>query len=191
MKKNQPCLKLLRERVERNYEDYKEELAHLDPHFEYLFKDEVSAVCEAYFYLTTDDYISESDAAFLLMLDNPLETIANCWEDYKADGDRDFSRFLCRFTSQSGVDDGSFDSLADELTDKYGEDIPLSTACLLELVEMGKRLFRMEEASNYEHTIRCKAIKDGDYYDEDDFGDEEMDCFEFESDESDDGEGID
>ena len=48
----------------------------------------------------------------------------------------DFGEFIADFIEDSDTDEYMTVTIADELREKYGDDIPLNTACLLELVEL-------------------------------------------------------
>ena len=157
---------LLRERIERNYEDYKKgmECFGADMEVLFLFAPEIVAVCEIRSYLLDDYYVNENEAAFLLKIDEPLKKLADEWEYHKHICG-DFKEFLSDYIDGVFTRDNYSATVADELREKYGGDIPLNTACLLELVEMGHKLFGMVETAAEE----MERIFD-DYEDDDDEG---------------------
>ena len=53
--------------------------------------------------------------------------------------------------------------LAGELREKYGDAIPLETAALLELVELGKRYFNFLDAENLDYSFGGDDLEDDDW----------------------------
>jgi hypothetical protein len=180
VKKNKPSVQLLKERAEREFEDAKKELSNMSVDDILFFADDYAALDDVYFRICEGSYINEQDASFLLTLDYPLDMLSAGWLTHtKAYGVYNFSGFLREFIDEGGIHYASSIEIAYELSEKYGKDIPLNTACLLELVEMGRKIFRITER----HNDKLPHISNT--FDLDD------EIFEFDTDESDDGEGID
>jgi hypothetical protein len=55
-------------------------------------------------------------------------------------------------------------SILCELRDKYGDEVPLNTAALLELVELGRKLFNLDDAESFDVEV--------DFYLDDSMGDD-------------------
>ncbi len=100
---------------------------------------EIAAVSEVHRNITSHKYVSEEEATELLKLGNPLKTLAGQWELAVAVDSRDFGEFITE-TVEERLEDELNVTLTDELREKYGN-IPLNTACLLELVEISRRIF--------------------------------------------------
>ena len=160
---------LLKNRLHRDYEDYRDEAIEYGGEYAFVLAAEVVAVKEVYNYLTGDNFIDEDDAAFLLKFENPLKALADEWEKHKLIENDDFDEFICGFIANGNTEQHMTVSIADELRGKYGEDIPLNTACLLELVAIGRKLFSMIEADCFnacdfeEFTFDYAEDEDDDY----------------------------
>ena len=165
---------LLKERIRRNYEEYKDEAIEYGGEYIFILSDEIVAVKEVYRYLTDDDFIDEDEAAFLLTLKNPLKALADEWETYKIVENDDFSEFIENFIKQ-GTEPHTTVTIADGLREKYGEDMPLNTACLLELVTIGKKLLlAMIEAESADDCEFEEFTYDINEDDEDNFIDDDL-----------------
>ena len=168
---------LLKERVRRNYEDYRDEAIEYGGEYVFVLATEVVAVKEVYSYLTDDDYVGEDEAAFLLKFENPLKALADEWETHKIIENDDFCEFIENFIERGSTEPHVAVTIADELREKYGEDTPLNTACLLELVALGKKLFGIVEADSadtcgfdeFEEFIFEIDEEDEDNFNDDDF----------------------
>ena len=164
---------MLKERLRRNYEEYRDEAIDYGGEYVFILADEVVAVKEAYNYLTDDDFIGEGEAAFLLKFENPLRAVADEWETHKLVANDDFCEFIENFVERGSTEPHMTVCLACELREKYGEDVLLNTACLLELVTVGRKLLGMAEA---------ESSGDCDF--------DEFDEFIFEADEEEEGGGV-
>ena len=91
---------------------------------------------------------------------NPLRAAADEWAEYSEENtDSNFEDMFAELTA-----DGYRYKpvpVAGELREKYGDAIPLETAALLELVELGKRYFNFLDAENFDYSF------DGDWEDDD------------------------
>ena len=163
---------LLKERLRRNYEEYRDEAIDYGGEYVFVLANEVVAVKDVYNYLTDDDFMDEDDAAFLLTFENPLKALADEWETHKIIENDDFCEFISDFIERGNTGEHMTVTIADELREKYGEDTPLNTACLLELVTIGRKLFGMIEAE-------CSGTCDFDGFEEFIFNVDEEDEGEF------------
>jgi hypothetical protein len=79
-------IELLRERIERNYEDFKAKtLATLTKEDIFERAGHISAIEDVRFFLSTHDWLDEGEAKYLLSFNDPLEELAGKWEDWLTD----------------------------------------------------------------------------------------------------------
>ena len=148
--------RILREQIEQNYEDFKKATLRLSKEDIFKYTSSIAAANDVYGYMTTHDWADENEADYLLEFENPLKFLSEAWEEYSEDRGRDFGRMLTE-KIENGTDYYTPLSITSELREKYGADMPLNTAALMELVELGKKIFGFRDENDYE-----------DYYDEDD-----------------------
>ena len=132
---------LLTRRIEQNYEDFKEATLKLNKATIFEYAPTIAAIEETYMYMKTSLMVDE-EAAYLLSLDNPLKLLADAWEEHSHSKYRS-DEFVGVFvkTVDSLIDSFKENPIADELRKKYGSNVPLNTAALLEIVELGKKIF--------------------------------------------------
>jgi hypothetical protein len=148
MENNKSKTALFIERMHENFEDFRDNAIEVGGEYLFIVASEVVAVKEVHEYLSDEVYIDEDDAAFLLTLENPLKTLADEWEVYKTVENDDFGEFLEDFIRRGNTGHGMTTCLACELREKYGAETPLNTACLLEIVEIGRSLFGLIESED-------------------------------------------
>ena len=142
---------LLQARVTRKYEDFKESMIELDSETVFELASTITAYHDVYSYITQKDFIIEDEAESLLKYENPLKMLADAWQDYRKYGnctdDRDecMDYILSDITATDNSEEYMTVTLADELREKYGGDMPLNTAALLEIVELGRRFFNFND----------------------------------------------
>ena len=108
-------IELLRERIEDDYEDFKDEMLGMSKEDIFINARDISAVEDVLFYLSTHDWLNEDEAAYLLSMECPLAALAAAWEDYQDDETVDFRKAL---DSLLGSDDSDpNDELDRELDD--------------------------------------------------------------------------
>lgn len=133
-------VELLCERIEQNYNDYKKEMDGVGIDYIMLFASELAAVDEVHTNIIYTDegngYVTESDAALLLESKNPLKMLAGEWQYYKLYKSCDFGKFIDDFIKDIDTDECQPEIVEEELRGKYGDDMPLNTAALLEIVEL-------------------------------------------------------
>ena len=132
--KNTPLMR----RIEQNYEDFKRETVKLSGESIFELAPKIAAVHDAYFYMTTHDWADGYEKEYLMGFDNPLEYLADEWQERSEDRGRDFGKMLTELT-ENGCEYMAY-STADALREKYGGEMPLNTAALLEMVELGKKI---------------------------------------------------
>jgi len=140
-------VQLLISRVERNYEDFKSEtLEFLDKESIFGIAEYIAAVEDARAYINThDDWLDEDDAGYLLGFDNPLEMLADIWAEYRSDGDAIFKTALDELLERDDNEDFYISVIdADELREKYGEDMPIKGAIIGEILELNDRINELE-----------------------------------------------
>ena len=131
-------------RIEQNYEDFKKSVMQLDDESIFELAPTIAAVQDVHFYMTTHDWADVEQTEYLMQFENPLKLLADAWEDESEDRGADFGELVDKI----GGDD--YDdlteayvtvALADELRDKYGDDMPIDGAIICEIVELGRKLF--------------------------------------------------
>jgi hypothetical protein len=91
-------MELLRERIERNYSDYRRIMLELCSDCVYEFAPEIAAVNEVYSHVTDYNWTSEEIAGFLLRFDNPMKIIVDEWRGYTHRFSEGFGDFAREFT---------------------------------------------------------------------------------------------
>ena len=129
---------LLTRRIEQNYEDFKEATLKLNKATIFEYAPTITAIEETYMYMKK--IMNDEEAAYLLSLDNPLKLLADAWEAQSKNRGDEFVGVYVK-TVDSLIDSYKDNPIADELRKKYGSNVPINTAALLEIVELGKRIF--------------------------------------------------
>ena len=131
---------LLRERIERNYKDFKKATLQLDDESIFEYAPTIKAVQDVYSFIVHYNELNEEETEFFLQYENPLRLLADAWE-------YDCRAFFDDIIDEIMDDDNRVYNMtvttADELREKYGDDIPLEAAIICELVEIGKKLFNI------------------------------------------------
>ena len=133
------------ERIEKNYEDFKTSAVQLDGESLFELAPTIAAVHDVYFYMTTHDWADAEQTDYLLQFENPLKLLADLWEEESEDRGADFGDMLDRIGGDDCEDYTEAYvtvTLADELRDKYGDDMPIDGAIICEIVELGRKLFK-------------------------------------------------
>ena len=137
----------LLERIEQNYEDFKTTVVQLDGDCVFELAPMIAAVKDVHFYMTTHDWADMDQTEFLLKFENPLRLLADCWEEESEDRGAGFGKMLDRIVSDDYEDfTESYITVsrANELRDKYGDDISIEGAIISEIVELGRRFLDIE-----------------------------------------------
>jgi len=130
---------LLTKRVEQNYEDFIKTALKMDAEKIFEYASTISAVHDVYFFMTTHDWADKYEADYLLKMENPLMFLAEKWEGYSEDRGREFGRMITELAENDDEDYMTL-SATDELREKYGDDVPINTVALFELIELGRLL---------------------------------------------------
>jgi hypothetical protein len=138
---------LLKKRIEQNYEDFIKETLKLEKENIFEYAPTIAAVHEVYFFMTTHDWADEYETEYLLRVENPLMFLAQKWETQSEDRGREFGSMLTELIEND--DDDDYMTVSDELRIKYGDDVPLNTAALLELIELGRSLLNPKDLIDY------------------------------------------
>ena len=93
--------KLLMERIEQNYTDYKTTNSFDGGNV--LDAPKIAAVYDAYFYLVMR-YWADAEAKYMLNYENPLMLLAYKWAEYSEDRGKDFGRMLTDLAENGGSD---------------------------------------------------------------------------------------
>ena len=151
-------IELLKERIEQNYADFREDTLLLDGEDIYDMADRIAAVEDTYYQLMTYDYVDEDDAEYLLIFHNPLEMIADCLEELRDDEPVDIDEALfVLFDRDDGENEDNYITaeLAEELKQKHGADISVKLALLMETIEAGERYVRLLKLDKDEGVDFC------------------------------------
>ena len=189
-KKKENPLAILKRRVELNYADFKNEVLCLMDEMEiYDFAHRIAAVKDTYEQLTSDDVLDsldEGEVEFLLNFYNPLEMVADFLQNRQAGYPIEIDEALMElFNAENHEESYLTMNFAEELICKYGSDVRIKVALLMEIIEAGENYLRLlkltttddDEVSYYNEL--CNPFKPADF-DEDDFFDSEDDkegCF--------------
>ena len=147
---------LLKERIERNYTDFKSETLLLDERSIYDMSGRITAVEEAHYHMTKHDYLRESEAEYLLEYDNPLEMITDCLMGMRGDGTVEMDEVLYVLLNQEDHEENYITvELAEELRQKHGSGVSISIALLLETIEAAERYVRLLKLSKDEGADFC------------------------------------
>lgn len=134
----------LRERIEQNYEDFKAELLTHDKETIIGMARTIAAMEDVVFYMDIHDWVDESEAAYLLDFTEPLKLIADAWEEQLDDGDCHFRTVLKSVLNDEENEERYMTlALESELREKYGYDVSITGALLMELVEAGNRYLEL------------------------------------------------
>jgi hypothetical protein len=159
LNKNKPLsyntkLALLRKRVEQNFADFKAEMLLLDEESLFTNAERIAAVKDTYDQIVFYDkeYFDEDDIDYLLKFYNPLEMIADYLQIRQAGYPVEIDEALMElFNADDNEDNYLTVEYAEELINKYGDDVRMKMALLLETIEAGERyikLLRLAEAAD-------------------------------------------
>ena len=149
--KNNTPLAVLKKRVEQNYADFKAEILSLmDEEEIYDMAHRVAAVKDTYEQLTSDsDYLDEDDVTFLLRFHNPLEMVADYLQERQAGYPVEIDEALMELYNADNHEEHYLTiDFADELTEKYGDDVRIKIALLMETIEAGERYLRLSKLAD-------------------------------------------
>lgn len=155
-------LALLKQRVEQNYADFKAEtLSLLDEEEIYDMAHRIAAVKETYEQITGDsDYLDDDDVDFLLKFHNPLEMVADFLQERQAGYPVEIDEALMElFNTDNHEENYLTVDFANELIAKYGDDVRIKVALLMETIEAGNRYIRLlkltsQDDSDEENELR-------------------------------------
>lgn len=95
---------LLIERINKNMDDFKASLLELDKETIITKARKIAAMEDAYYHLTTQCDLDDSEAHYLLLFQNPLEHIADEWASRLDDMGCDFHMALYEFFMRDDAD---------------------------------------------------------------------------------------
>ena len=128
---------LLKDRIDRNYEDFKEKIFKIDSREVFKMAPAIEATANVHALITgTNFMIDEEDAKYLLQFDNPLKMLAGDWRSYMWDCTMDFEDFIANFVAESKSEREAKIEAVNELYRKHGSDTPLFEVALSELVSL-------------------------------------------------------
>ena len=94
-------LTLLRERIDRNYTEFKEDARELDTISIIKLASFINATEDVYSYTSTHNFVNEEEAASLLQYDDPLLMLSYVWMEYQEASFGDIGEILSKFISGS------------------------------------------------------------------------------------------
>jgi hypothetical protein len=162
--KDHDPLAVLKNRVEQNYADFKAEtLLLLNEEEIYEMAHSIAAVKDTYEQLINDsDYLGEEEIAFLLKFHNPLEMAADFLQmrlsEYPVEID---DALMELFNADDHEESYLTVDFAEELTSKYGEDVRIKVALLLETIEAGEkyvRLLKLTDKADADDVCDCSEL---------------------------------
>ena len=145
-------LEQLKEKMHKNFDDYRELVVSLDSETVFELSREIAAMQDVLFYMDTHDWVDEHEAAYLLDFTEPLKLVADAWEEHLDNGDHSF-RYVLNAVLDNDENEENYITVAleRELGEKHGYDISARDALILEIVEtMDKCLELQERLANWE-----------------------------------------
>jgi len=135
---------LLQARIARKYEDFKDTMLELDNETLFELAPTITAVREVFKYTIHGDCLEELESAYLLRYENPLKVLADAWKQFNESDEYQLYDLIGDIVAEDddGEDDYMTVAFADELRDKYGDDIPIDAALINEILELGRKLFK-------------------------------------------------
>ena len=150
-KKDLNPLETLKKRVGQNYADFKAEvLCLMDEEEIYDMAHRIAAVQDTYEQLTGDmGYLDEDDAVFLVKFHNPLEMVADYLQERQAGYPVEIDEALMELYNADDLEENYLTvDFADELIKKYGDDVRIKVALLMETIEAGERYVSLLKLAN-------------------------------------------
>lgn len=139
-------LELLREKMHRNFDDYRELMVSLDSETVFELSRQTAAMQDVLFYMDTHNWVDEHEAAYLLDFTEPLKLVADAWEEHLDDGDHSFRCVLNSVLDNDENEENYLTvALERELQEKYGDDIETKDALIFEILETMERCVALQE----------------------------------------------
>ena len=150
----------LQKRIKQNYDVFKADTLNLIEDESDLVIDmiqEITAKQEIYVQTRKPGWISESEAAYMLMFTEPLNVLAKAWEELQFDSGSEF-RMLVEYVLGNAQNANNFLTIeyVGELKHKHGKEISIKKAMFLEL---------LETINEYERLKNMIEMESSDWYD--------------------------
>ena len=121
---------LLRESMERDFEEFKAEVSQLDGKSVFELAPLISAVMDVHFFITTHDWPDAEQADYILKFESPLLSLAYICKEYSEDRECGLGKMMAGPDFASGCAYYETPILTiDDFRDKYGTGKPQSGAC--------------------------------------------------------------
>jgi len=145
MYKNFTPLALLKKRAEQNYADFKAEMLIGDEEYIYEMAHRIAAVKDTYEQIINDsEYLDDGDAKILLRFHNLLEMVADYLQEVQAERPVDINDAFIELYGTENLEESYITmNFAEELRGKYGDDVRIKIALLLETIEAGERYLQL------------------------------------------------
>lgn len=143
---NPCCLyRQLNQRIEQNYADFKANMLLLDSEDIYEMAQRITVVEDAYHQMTTNNkLLIDTEAKYLLKFYNPLEMIADALKDRQDGYPVEIGEALFElFYREDNEENYITVSMANELKQKYGDDVSVEAALLMETIEAGEKYLKL------------------------------------------------
>ena len=143
--KNFTPLALLKKRAEQNYADFKAEMLIGDEEYIYEMAHRIAAVKDTYEQIINDsEYLDDGDAKILLRFHNLLEMVADYLQEVQAERPVDINDAFIELYGTENLEESYITmNFAEELRGKYGDDVRIKIALLLETIEAGERYLQL------------------------------------------------
>ena len=140
----------LQQRIEENYREYREDMLSLDKDTLFDCAGSIAAAEDVRYYMTDPNCISEEDAEYLLRFVNPFKMLMDVWEECLEDGADVFEAALEEvFYRTDNEERYVTTAFAEELREKYGEDVSINSAIISELLEIMERFDQVSRIFQY------------------------------------------
>jgi hypothetical protein len=116
-------ISLLRERIEQDYANFKNETIQLDSVNVFELASLITAINDVHLYMITHDWADAEQTKYLLQVENPLKLLAEEWEAYKEDMGKNFGDMLS-YLSANWDEDYVSGTAAGEMKEESIEDEP-------------------------------------------------------------------
>jgi len=157
-KNNLTPLAALKERVVQNYADFKADtLSLMDEEEIYDMAHRIAAVKDTYEQLNSDaDYLDEHDVDFLLRFHNPLEMVADYLQERQSGYPVEIDEALMELYNTDDHEENYLTvDFAEKLTKKYGDDVRIKAALLMETIEAGEKYVRLLKLTSTADADAC------------------------------------
>jgi len=135
-------------RIRWNYAEYREHVTALDADEIFNMASEIAATNTVHALMTGRIWFSETEAAYLLIHENPLEVLADCWRCYMLCNGPDFEAFICEYAAGARQYYEAKATVIRETLQKYGIIAILYGGVISDVIDMCSRLLPASNCFN-------------------------------------------